>query len=33
MNTMLTLQDIERARHFYERGYWRSDTLYSLLRT
>jgi acyl-CoA synthetase len=32
MNTMLTLQDIERARHFYERGYWRSDTLYSLLR-
>jgi acyl-CoA synthetase len=32
MNTMLTLQDIERARHFYERGHWRSDTLYSLLR-
>src|SRR5713101_90692 len=32
MNTMLTLQDIARARHFYERGYWRSDTLYSLLR-
>src|SRR5712692_4978724 len=32
MNTVLTLQDIERARHFYERGYWRSDTLYSLLR-
>ncbi len=31
MHTMLTLQDIERARHFYERGYWRSDTLYSLL--
>jgi len=32
MNTMLTLQDIERARHFYERGYWGSDTLYTLLR-
>jgi len=32
MNTMLTLQDIERARHFYARGYWRTDTLYSLLR-
>src|SRR6266849_10868753 len=32
MNTMLTLQDIARARHFYERGYWRSDTLYTLLR-
>jgi acyl-CoA synthetase len=32
MNTMLTLQDVERARAFYDRGYWRSDTLYSLLR-
>jgi acyl-CoA synthetase len=32
MTTMLTLQDIEHARHFYERGYWRSDTLYGLLR-
>jgi acyl-CoA synthetase len=32
MNTMLTLQDIDRARYFYDRGYWRSDTLYSLLR-
>jgi acyl-CoA synthetase len=32
MNTLLTLQDIERARHFYERGYWGSDTLYTLLR-
>src|SRR5436309_12453215 len=32
MSTMLTLQDIERARGFYERGYWRSDTLYTLLR-
>jgi acyl-CoA synthetase len=32
MNTMLTLQDVERARFFYDRGYWRSDTLYGLLR-
>ena len=32
MNTMLTLLDIERAREFYARGYWRSDTLYGLLR-
>ena len=31
MSTMLTLQDIERAGAFYDRGYWRSDTLYSLL--
>ncbi|PWT85827.1 MAG: cyclohexanecarboxylate-CoA ligase [Proteobacteria bacterium] len=33
MNTMLTLQDVEIARRFYEQGYWRSDTLYALLRT
>lgn len=32
MNRMLTLQNFERARYFYERGYWRSDTLYGLLR-
>ncbi len=32
MNTMLTLQDVARAREFYDRGYWRSDTLYALLR-
>jgi acyl-CoA synthetase len=32
MNTMLTLQDVAQARHFYERGHWRSDTLYGLLR-
>src|ERR1041385_676385 len=32
MNTILTLQDIERARAFYERGWWRSDTLYMLLK-
>ena len=32
MNTILTLLDIDRARMFYERGWWRSDTLYMLLR-
>src|SRR5262245_32024970 len=32
MNTILTLQDVGRARAFYEKGYWRSDTLYTLLR-
>lgn len=32
MNTILTLLDAEQARSFYERGWWRSDTLYMLLR-
>jgi acyl-CoA synthetase len=32
MNKVLTLQDIEQARRFYEKGYWRHDTLYTLLR-
>ena len=32
MNTILTLQDVEQARTFYERGHWRSDTLYMLLK-
>ncbi|AMN41169.1 class I adenylate-forming enzyme family protein [Rhodoplanes sp. Z2-YC6860] len=32
MNTILTLQDPEQARSFYERGWWSSDTLYMLLR-
>jgi acyl-CoA synthetase len=32
MSTTLTLQDVEQARLFYERGYWRSETLYMLLR-
>jgi acyl-CoA synthetase len=32
MNTILTLQDVERAREFYDRGLWQSDTLYTLLR-
>lgn len=33
MNTILTLQDVARARTFYDRGYWRDDTLYTLLRS
>jgi len=33
MSTILSLQDVERARQFYAAGYWRSDTLYALLRT
>ncbi len=32
MNKILTLQDIERAREFYEKKYWRDDTIYMLLR-
>ncbi len=32
MNTTLTLLDIELARSFYERGWWRGDTLYTLLK-
>jgi acyl-CoA synthetase len=32
MNTILTLQDVARARSFYKLGYWRSDTLYTLLK-
>jgi acyl-CoA synthetase len=32
MNTILTLQDVARAREFYQRGYWQTDTLYMLLR-
>jgi acyl-CoA synthetase len=32
MNRILTLLDAEQARSFYERGWWRSDTLYMLLR-
>ena len=32
MNTILTLLDVERIRSFYERGWWCSDTLYTLLR-
>jgi acyl-CoA synthetase len=29
---ILSTQDIERARSFYERGFWRADTMYMLLR-
>ena len=32
MNEILTLQDVERAREFYEKGFWRSETIYMLLR-
>jgi acyl-CoA synthetase len=32
MNTILTTLDVERAREFYACGYWKSDTLFSLLR-
>lgn len=32
MNTILTLLDAEQTQSFYERGWWRSDTLYMLLR-
>jgi hypothetical protein len=32
MNTILTLQDVASARTFYAARYWRSDTLYMLLR-
>lgn len=32
MNKILTLQDVERARAFYDNGYWSDQTLYMLLR-
>jgi acyl-CoA synthetase len=32
MNTILTLLDFEKARTFYAQGFWRWDTLYTLLR-
>ena len=32
MSTILTLQDVERARRFYAAGHWRSDTLYRMFR-
>ncbi|MFL6798118.1 MAG: class I adenylate-forming enzyme family protein [Xanthobacteraceae bacterium] len=28
----MTLQDLEQARAFYEKGYWRDETIYMLLR-
>jgi acyl-CoA synthetase len=30
VSSILSLQDVERARQFYAAGYWRSDTLYRL---
>ncbi|MGZ5096208.1 MAG: AMP-binding protein, partial [Burkholderiales bacterium] len=33
MAAILTLQDIEQAKRFYDKGYWRCDTLYSLMRS
>lgn len=32
MNNLLTLQDIEQASRFYEMNFWRTETLYMLLR-
>lgn len=32
MNKILTLQDLARAREFYDKKYWRDDTIYMLLR-
>ena len=32
MSTILTLHDPQTARHYYDRGVWRNDTLYTLLR-
>jgi acyl-CoA synthetase len=31
VNTILTLHDPQTARRYYEAGYWREDTLYTLL--
>ncbi|MEA3070143.1 MAG: acyl-CoA synthetase [Alphaproteobacteria bacterium] len=32
MSALLTLQDVARARQFYEHGYWGPETLYDVLR-
>ena len=32
MSTLLTLHDPQTAREYYERGVWRTDTLYTLVR-
>lgn len=32
MSTHLTLLDIEQARHFYEKGHWRGETMYARVR-
>jgi acyl-CoA synthetase len=31
MNRILTILDVELAREFYARGYWKGDTLYAVL--
>ena len=31
-NTILTLLDLDQSRHFYAQGFWRGDTMYTLLR-
>jgi acyl-CoA synthetase len=33
MNKILTLLNIEQARAFYAQGFWRSETLYTMLRS
>ena len=32
MNTLLSLQDPEAARRYYEAGHWRAETMYMALR-
>ncbi len=32
MTRILSLQDVRRSRDFYEKGYWRNETFYMLLR-
>ena len=32
MNTVLSLQDLEAAGHYYEAGHWRAETMYMVLR-
>lgn len=32
MSTLLTLLDLDQARHFYEKGFWRAETMYMRLR-
>jgi len=32
MNNILTTLDVERSREFYAHGYWKTDTLFTLLR-
>ena len=32
MSTLLSLMDVERAKHFYENGFWTGETMYIRLR-